>query len=115
MLRRLNPEAAKRERERDVVAEQTITAEPGEVILYCTSWCPACRKARAWLDQRNVRYTVIDVDFNQAAAEKVRGWANGNLTTPTFDFGGTIVVDFDEERLAAVLEVFRQGGETGVL
>jgi hypothetical protein len=35
----------------------------------------------------------------------VREWANGNLVTPTFDIDGTIVVDFDQKRLAEVLRV----------
>jgi len=47
----------------------------------------------------------IDVTRDRAAAERVRGWANGNETTPTFDIKGTIIVDFDRDRLAQVLGV----------
>ena len=36
---------------------------------------------------------------NPAAAKQVRQWADGNLTTPTFDIDGTIVVDFQKDRL----------------
>ena len=37
------------------------------------------------------------------AAAKVRGWANGNETTPSFDINGTIIVDFYQARLWAAL------------
>jgi hypothetical protein len=61
----------------------------GGIVLYCTPWCGACRRARAYLNDR-------------AAASRVRGWANGNETTPTFNINGTIVVDFDKDRLDEV-------------
>jgi hypothetical protein len=35
----------------------------------------------------------------------VRGWANGNEKTPTFDIKGTIIVDFDRARLDQVLGI----------
>jgi hypothetical protein len=31
-------------------------------------------------------------------------WANGNVTSPTFDIDGTILVDFNEEKLAEALK-----------
>jgi hypothetical protein len=37
------------------------------------------------------------------AAATVRGWADGNETTPAFDIIGTIIVDFDQARLRAAL------------
>jgi glutaredoxin len=76
----------------------------GGVVLYCTTWCPGCRRARLWLAQRNIDYVEVDVTTNQKAAEQLRKWADGNLTTPTFDINGEVVVNWDEAKVAKLLE-----------
>jgi glutaredoxin len=76
-----------------------------DVILYCTPWCPACRKARAYLQERGVEYAEIDISRDRAAAQLIRGWANGYETTPTFNIKGTIIVDFDPAKLDRALLV----------
>jgi hypothetical protein len=45
----------------------------------------------------------VDVNANPSAAAQVRKWANGSLTTPTFDIDGTIIVDFQPDKLAEIL------------
>ena len=76
----------------------------GGVVMYCTSWCPDCRKARKWLAEHQVDYLEVDVTANPKGAAQVRKWANGNLVTPTFDIHGAIVVDWDEEKVARLLQ-----------
>jgi glutaredoxin len=76
--------------------------QPG-VVLYCTSWCPDCRRARAYLKDHQIDYVEIDVGRDREAAARLRGWANGNETTPTFDIHGTIVLNFDTTKLNAAL------------
>jgi peroxiredoxin (alkyl hydroperoxide reductase subunit C) len=71
----------------------------GEVILYCTPWCGACRRARNYLDELGVEYAEVNISQDRAAASRVRSWANGNETTPTFYVNGTIIVNFDKVRL----------------
>jgi glutaredoxin 3 len=73
------------------------------VTLYCTSWCPDCRRARQWLAEHRIAYREIDISKDRDAAARVRGWARGNETTPTFDCGGTIIVNFDEHALKKTL------------
>lgn len=73
------------------------------VVLYCTSWCPDCRKARKWLAEHKIDYAEVDVAANPKGAVQVRKWANGNLVTPTLDIHGAIVVDWDEEKVAGLL------------
>ncbi len=98
-LRRIDPEAAANE-----PAEPVPDDLPhGGIVMYCSSWCSDCRKARTWLKERNLEYTEVDIYANAKAADQVRTWANGNLTTPTFDIEGTIVVDFDKQKLAQLL------------
>ena len=79
-------------------------AEPkGDLIMYCTTWCPTCRRARAYFAENKIAYTEVDITKDRAAAARVRGWANGNETTPTFDIKGTIIVDFDLARVREAL------------
>ena len=79
------------------------TLPKGGVVLYCTHWCPSCRRAKYWLQNHNIDFVEVNIDRNSAADRQVREWANGNRTTPTFDIDGTIVVNFDEKRLEDLL------------
>jgi glutaredoxin len=98
-LRELEPGAAVEYEER---AEDVLPH--GGVIMYCTSWCPDCRRARIWFQGRGIRHIEVDVNSNPAAAAQVRQWAGGDLVTPTFDIDGTIVVDFQPDKLAELLD-----------
>jgi glutaredoxin len=89
-------------------APKPAVFSPGEqpkVIMYCTAWCPACRRARAYLKMHDIEFEEIDITRDRAAASRVREWANGNETTPTFDIGGTILVNFNITRLNEVLGI----------
>jgi glutaredoxin len=103
VLREIDPAAAANE-----PAEYNTTPVPlphGGIVMYCTRWCPDCRKARAWLKEHTLEYTEVDITTTPGAAAQVRQWANGNETTPTFDINGQIVVDFDETRLREILKI----------
>lgn len=78
-------------------------AGPSGLVLYCSSWCPDCRRAREWLRSKGIPFTEVDIYRDEAAASRVRGWTGGKMVTPTFDCGGTVVVRFDRERLETIL------------
>jgi glutaredoxin len=102
-LRRIDPEAAAREpREAEVKA---VPLPHGGIVMYCTAWCPDCKRARKWLKDNNLPYTEVDITSTPGADKQVKLWAKGNVTTPTFEIDGTIVVDFDEARLREVLDL----------
>ena len=75
----------------------------GGVVIYCTQWCPDCKKLRAWLRSHNITYREIDVDHNSRAARQVREWSGGDQITPTIDIDGTILLDYDERKLTELL------------
>lgn len=102
-LAKISPQARRILEERRAKSEEIQDLPRGGVVMYCTSWCPDCRRARAWLKEHNVPYVEVDIERIPAAAAQVRKWANGNQTTPTFDINGTIVVNFDEARLTELL------------
>jgi glutaredoxin len=81
-------------------------AEPvpeARVTMYCTSWCPGCRRARIYFEANGIPFQEIDITRDREAAARVRGWANGNETTPIFDIGGQIIIEFDSDRLDKAL------------
>ncbi len=79
-------------------------AEPA-VVMYCTDWCPACRRARAYFKINDVPFEEVNITRDRAAAARVRAWTGGYETTPTFDVRGTIVVNFDVDRLNELLGI----------
>jgi glutaredoxin len=84
---------------------QAWTRPDVDVILYCTPWCPDCRRAKLYLKENEINFIEIDITRDRAAAQRVRGWANGNETTPTFDVRGKIIVTYDKASLAKELGI----------
>jgi glutaredoxin len=41
-----------------------------EVILYTTSWCPYCKKAKEFFKSRNIYFTEYDIEKDRDAAER---------------------------------------------
>lgn len=98
-LRRIDPQAAASA----PAAAEAPQLPRGGIVMYCSQWCADCRRARAWLQERNLDFVEVDLNAVPGAAAQVRQWANGSLVTPTFDIDGTIVVDFDVEKLEELL------------
>jgi glutaredoxin len=104
-LRRIDPEAAARSA---LGKPESALLPAGDVVMYCTSWCPACRRARRLLEEWGVEYTEIDINAYPEAKARLRELTGGTLTTPTFDIKGEVIVDFrrdQQERLKQVLGV----------
>ena len=101
-LRKIDPAAAAKA---PVEKEDETPLPRGGIVMYCTPWCSDCRRARAWLAEKGLPYTEVDISRSNKAAKQVRAWANGNQTTPTFDIDGTIIVDFNVERIKEILKI----------
>jgi glutaredoxin len=101
VLRIIDPEAAARQ-SRPPVEEKNPIPEGG-IVMYCTKWCPACRRARNLFAELNLEFTEVDVNITPEASEQIKKWANGNRTTPTFNIDGTVQVDWDEAELRKLL------------
>jgi glutaredoxin len=82
-----------------------IELPSGGIVMYCTSWCPACHRARNFLSERGLAYTEVDIDKTPGAKTRLRELTGGTLTTPTFDIDGEIIVDFKREQLERVLSL----------
>jgi glutaredoxin len=81
------------------------SVEPdADVVMYCTPWCPDCPEARQYFKKHRIPYVEIDISRDRVAAARVRGWANGNETTPTINIRGQILVTFNREEVEKALE-----------
>ena len=76
-----------------------------DLVMYCRTWCGDCRRARAWLAERQIPYVEVDVEEDPAARERAASHNHGHLHTPTFELGPEVCVDFRPERLCEMLGI----------
>ena len=80
------------------------------VVMYATSWCPVCEKARKFLTSQRIPHVEKDVEKDPGAAAELQrklaaaGQQAGGV--PVFDVGGRLLTGFDE---AALLRLVRPG------
>ena len=79
--------------------------ETPQVTVYSTSWCAFCHTETQWLDKLGVKFTVKDVEADEAAMEELKSKNGGNFQgVPVTDIGGDIILGFDRPKLQAALE-----------
>lgn len=76
-------------------------AEQPEVIMYATTWCPYCKKARAFFDKHGIAYVEYDVERDGKAWRENRKLGGGGV--PTIVVGDQVVSGFSEARLSQLL------------
>jgi glutaredoxin len=89
-------------------APSASDAQTAPVAMYMTEWCPVCRQARKWLDERGYEFIEHDVERDPRAAVFFVA-VNPHGSVPTFDVGGEILIGFDPKRLNEAITAF--GGD----
>ncbi len=64
--------------------------------MYATSWCPSCRRARAYLDHNGIAYSEYDID-DDADAKARLSQINPRTSIPTFQIDDIVQVGFSPE------------------
>jgi len=75
-----------------------MTPSPGarpRVVMYATSWCPYCSRARELLERKGVAVEEIDVDAAPAARREMMA-RSGRSTVPQIFIGDTHVGGCDD-------------------
>jgi len=103
VLMEVDPDTANLFRSSQPPAALTSNEPEADVVMYCTPWCPDCPEARRYFKQHDIPYVEIDISRDRAAAARVRGWANGNETTPTINIRGQVLVTFDQIKVEKAL------------
>ncbi|OGO62961.1 MAG: hypothetical protein A2Z45_08970 [Chloroflexi bacterium RBG_19FT_COMBO_55_16] len=81
------------------------TPQKVKVAVYGTRWCAATQFVRRYLDRAEISYDFRDMDADAEAASQVRWWTGGNLSHPTVQIGGDILVEPMSHELNAALEM----------
>ncbi len=75
-----------------------------EILVYGTTWCPDCIRARRLLEARGVRYRWVDIDEDREGRRFVEQVNGGKRSVPTIVFPeGDILVEPSNATLAARL------------
>ncbi|MBI2076351.1 MAG: thioredoxin family protein [Candidatus Aenigmarchaeota archaeon] len=74
------------------------------VKIYTTTTCPYCKMAKEFFKKNNVKYTEINVETDQKAAEEMIE-KSGQMGVPVIDVNGKIIVGFDRPALESALKI----------
>lgn len=86
-------------------------ASEAEVVIYATSWCPYCSRAKALLDRKGIDYLEIDVDEEPARRREMMARAGGRTSVPQIFIRGRAIGGSDELRaLDASGQLYRMLG-----
>jgi len=77
-------------RRRRVVVEEPPRPRYDEVVLYKTSWCPACKSAEADLEARGVDFEMRDIEDDDDARAELREKV-GMTSVPVLDVDGRLI------------------------
>ena len=74
------------------------------ITVYGADWCSDCKRSKRLLDSKNIEYTWVDVDNNEAALQTVKSLNQGKRIIPTIVFpNGEILVEPTDSQLSSKL------------
>ena len=81
------------------------------VTVYSGPGCPACGQVKQYLRSNGISFSEIDISRDQRAAENIVR-RSGMQAVPQTDINGRLVVGFDRSKLAALLGIHTERGES---
>ncbi len=72
------------------------------VIVYSTSMCPWCVKAKEYFRERGIKFTEYDINKDPARGKEMVKKSDQD-GVPVIDIDGTIVIGFDMEEIEKAL------------
>jgi glutaredoxin len=81
-------------RSRNAARAKPVAAAAVPVVMYATSWCPYCAKARAYFGRNGIAYTEHDIEKSPAARAEFKRL--GGRGVPLILVGRERVNGFDE-------------------
>lgn len=87
--------------------EQMSEGETREIVMYSTTWCGDCRRAKRIFAALGVPFTEVNIDEDTDAAAIVTRLNGGNRSVPTILFpDDTVLVEPSNATLEAKLAPF---------
>ncbi len=75
-----------------------------KIIIYGTSHCPWCHRAKEFLNEHKIEFKDINVEENEKAKKEMIK-KSGQLGVPVIDIDGKIIVGFDEKAIRKHLKL----------
>lgn len=73
---------------------QYMIESPKIITMHGASWCPDARRARKFLEEREIPYEWHDIDEESESRDLVKEINNGTVVVPTIVFpDGSILVE----------------------
>ena len=77
-----------------------------KIVMYTTSWCSDCHRAKFLLDEYGIEYINVDVEKDPAGLSFVKEVNNGNRVVPTIVFPDkSILVEPSNQLLVEKLKI----------
>jgi glutaredoxin 3 len=67
-----------------------------KIEIYITNNCPFCKKAKSLLNQKNIKFSEIDVSNDEVLREKMSSLANGARSVPQIFSDNVHIGDCDK-------------------
>jgi glutaredoxin len=74
------------------------------VIMYMTSWCPYCVKARTFLRSLDVNLIEYNIERDKSKREEMLSKNSGSTSVPLIDVEGIIIRGYNPDALKAAIE-----------
>jgi glutaredoxin len=75
-----------------------------QVIMYMTSWCPYCVKARNYLRSLDVNLIEYNIEQDKSKREEMLGKSGGSRGVPLIDIEGIIIKGYNPDALMSAIE-----------
>ncbi len=73
-----------------------------DVKVYSTPTCPWCTKVKAYLTEKGIAFTPVDISQDREAAMNLVA-RSGQRVVPIVEIDGEFIVGFDKEKIDAKL------------
>ena len=86
---------------------------PDQIVVYGTTWCPDCKRSKAFFGEQRIQYRWVDIELDPEATTYVEGINDGKRIVPTIVFpDGDILVEPTNAELAAKLGIVMKAQKT---
>jgi glutaredoxin len=75
-----------------------------KAVMYMTSWCPYCNKARTYLTDLGVNLTEYDVEKDDARRAEMKKLSGGSTMVPLVDIEGIIIRGYVPDEMKDAVE-----------
>ncbi len=73
-----------------------------DVVMYATSWCGYCQRARDFFEENKIHYTEYDIERDRSARERYAEYRTPGV--PLIIVNGKVVRGFDRRAILAALK-----------